>query len=636
MTTPPKARLYRLSRDESVLARARGDRPAPPPPAPENPAAGVRVELLRGKTARAQQSGEQAAQRQAAPAAQTPQARGPQPVGPQPGAAQAGPAQAGAAQASPAQAGPAPQPSDSLFAPAADGFEGMAFPGSAAVPKSPAPPAGADAPPVHTVESVRAENLTQRQLRMASRIAAMNRIEVASDIDAVIKLRERGIDPFHRDSVGKVLSREGARARSAPAANTPALAPQNMPARTARREIAPLAPPALPSREDLTEDRRAAEIMRIQRDLARRRRWRLTMLTLRLAALVLLPTIIAGWYYFAVATPLYATKSQFLIQQADTGGALGGGGLLGGSQLATNPDSVSVQSYLSSRAAMLRLDEDKGFKRAFQDPSIDPILRLPPDASNEAAYKVYQNMVKIGYDPTEGVINLEVISPDPELSQEFTLALISYAEGQVDQMSARLRSDQMEGASASYADAEAKVLEAQNRVQALQERMGVLDPVAEGSAVMSQVTRLEGELTEKRLELGQLQANARPNQSRVAGVQGDIQRLEQMIEETRSQLTEDTTIRASLASISGEIRIAESDLQTRQALLSSAAEQMETARIEANKQVRYLSLSLPPVAPDSPTYPKAFQNTFVAFLIFSAIYLMLSLTASILREQVSS
>ena len=43
-----------------------------------------------------------------------------------------------------------------------------------------------------------------------------------------------------------------------------------------------------------------------------------------------------------------------------------------------------------------------------------------------------------------------------------------------------------------------------------------------------------------------------------------------------------------------------------------------------------------PVAPDEATYPKAFQNTIVAFLIFSGIYLMLSLTASILREQVSS
>ena len=74
----------------------------------------------------------------------------------------------------------------------------------------------------------------------------------------------------------------------------------------------------------------------------------------------------------------------------------------------------------------------------------------------------------------------------------------------------------------------------------------------------------------------------------------------------------------------------------RQRLLAAAAAQMEAARIEANKQVRYLSLSVAPVAPDEATYPKAFQNTLVAFLIFSGIYLMLSLTASILREQVST
>jgi capsular polysaccharide transport system permease protein len=45
---------------------------------------------------------------------------------------------------------------------------------------------------------------------------------------------------------------------------------------------------------------------------------------------------------------------------------------------------------------------------------------------------------------------------------------------------------------------------------------------------------------------------------------------------------------------------------------------------------------VPPIAPDSPTYPKAFENTLLAFLIFSGIYLMISLTVSILREQVSS
>lgn len=244
--------------------------------------------------------------------------------------------------------------------------------------------------------------------------------------------------------------------------------------------------------------------------------------------------------------------------------------------------------------------------------------------------------MKIGYDPTEGVINMEVIAPDPHLSEQFSLALIGYAEGQVDQMSARLRGDQMEGAAESYEDAERKVQDSQNRIQELQEQLGVLDPTAESSAVMGRISSLETQLAEKQLELGQLQSNPRPNQSRVQGVQGDISRLEQMIADTRTQLTEATGNRASLAAITGQLRIAESDLATRQQLLATAATQMEAARVEANKQVRYLSLSVAPVPPDEPTYPKALQNTIVAFFIFAGIYLMMSLTASILREQVSS
>jgi len=194
----------------------------------------------------------------------------------------------------------------------------------------------------------------------------------------------------------------------------------------------------------------------------------------------------------------------------------------------------------------------------------------------------------------------------------------------------------MKGAMENYADAERKVLESQARIQELQEQLGVLDPAAESGAVMGRISALESQLSEKRLELGQLQSNLRPNPSRVQGVQGDISRLEQMIAETRAQLTTDSAARGSLAAITGQLRIAESDLATRQQLLASAAQQMEAARVEANKQVRYLSLSMPPVPPDEATYPKAFQNTLVAFLIFGGIYLMLSLTVSILREQVSS
>lgn len=602
MTTPPKARRFHASPDESV-------RPAPnPASAPQGPAAPqIRVEI-RKKADLPPRFGEGPVTNPK-PASETPP--------------------------------PAPDSDEALRErmmrtdPTDDGFGDVRFPtaGPEQPQQQPTPAApAADSALEAQLAAIRAEKLTDRQLRIARRIAALHQIPVDSDEEAVLRLRERGIDPSQRAALGQILSSEGSRAQSAPSANAPAVVPRP-PLPTARgTEVGP----ALPSREQLTEDKRAAEIYRIQRDIARRRRRRLTMLAARLLLFVILPTALAAWYYFRVATPLYATHSQFQIQMAEGGGSSSLGGLFSASQLATNPDSVAVQSYLTSRDAMLRLDADKGFKRAFQDPALDPIKRLAPDATNEAAYEVYLKSVKISYDPTEGMINMEVIAPDPQLSQEFSLALINYAEGQVDQMTARLRDDQMRGAIEVYQDAEDKVLAAQRRVQELQQRLGVLDPVAEGTVVMNQIAELEMQLTTKQLELGQVLSNPSPLQSRVAALRGDISRLEEMIARTRLQLTEGNETRSSLASISGELRIAESDLATRQELLAGAAAQMETARIEANKQVRYLSLSVAPVPPDEATYPKAFQNTLVAFMIFSGIYLMLSLTASILREQVST
>lgn len=358
----------------------------------------------------------------------------------------------------------------------------------------------------------------------------------------------------------------------------------------------------------------------------------------RLAFFVFLPTLIAGWYYFVVATPMYATRSEFVIQKADgLSSAAGGlGGLFAGTQLATNQDSITVQSYLQSRDAMLKLDADQGFKAHFQQPDIDRMQRLPPDASNEDAYKLYQRNVKIGYDPSEGVIRMEVIAADPETSLRFSQALISYAEQQVDRLTARLREDQMRGARESYDDAEAKVAAAQDKVLQLQQRVGVLDPVSENSLVMEQIATLQTQLQAKRLELNQLLDNSRPNAARVQGARGDIERLEKSVAGLRQQLTRATGGSESLAAVTGQLRIAEADLETRQALLATAAQQMEASRIEANKQVRYLETGVRPVPPDEATYPRAFEDTLLAFLILSGIYLMLSLTVSILREQVSS
>ncbi len=471
--------------------------------------------------------------------------------------------------------------------------------------------------PQEEIEAIKRENLTGRQLRIARREAQKHGLNPSSDLDAVRLLRKHGIDPFKRSDLLELVvsDQQGQAARNLPAAIRHA-------------------PP--PSPHVLTEDERAREVQKMQRDIVRRRRRRLALLMVRLAFFVFIPTILTGYYYFRIATPMYGTHSEFVIQQASpAGGSSKLGGLLGGSGFANIQDAITVQSYLTSRDAMMRLDREHGFKAHFQQAFIDNIQRLPPGASNEAAYRLYKKRIKIGFDPTEGIVKMDVVAATPQASLEFSKALIGYAEEQVDKLTQRLREDQMKGARESYQEAEAKMLAAQKRVLELQEKRGVLSADAEITSRMQQINAFELRLRNKQLELSRLLDNPRPNPTRVSLIRKDIQRLQDMIREMRNELTSPKNSAQSLASISGELKVAEADLATRQMLLSQALQQLETARIEANRQVRYLSLGVAPVPPDEPTYPKAFENTVLAFLIFSGLYLMISLTASILREQVS-
>ncbi|MBO9474658.1 capsule biosynthesis protein [Shimia sp. R10_1] len=503
----------------------------------------------------------------------------------------------------------------------------MVLPQKGAAPQTPQAqdpaqptPQGADA----EIDAIKREGLTGRQLRLARRVAQKNELPATSDYDAVRVLRKAGIDPFQRTNMLDMIP-------SNKAEKSAAVGRIQLP------QTAPVGKAGLPSTETVSpSEMRAMEIGEIQKDIARRRRRRLLLLLARLSAFVFLPTIFAGWYFYAVATPMYSTKSEFLILQADaTGGGSGIGGLLSGTQFATNQDSIATQSYLASKDAMLRLDRDEGFKSTFSQPEVDPVQRLDVDASNEKAYKLYKKYVKIGYDPTEGVIRMEIATPDPQTSARFAEALIGYAEQRVDDLSQRKREDQLKDARFSLEQAKAERREAQAAMVALQETT-ILDPEGVIASLRQQISNVQIQLQEKELQLAALEDNARPNQARVDGVRGDIRRLNSLLARLQSEMTEATQGETSLAQQTAQIQMAQADLATADLLMQSALQTLKQTELEANRQVRYLTTSVVPVASQDPSYPRKFENTILAFLIFSGIYLMISLTASILREQVSS
>ena len=476
------------------------------------------------------------------------------------------------------------------------------------------------------INAIRREGLTGRQLRLARRVAQKHNLAPVSDFDAVRLLRQRGIDPFQRANTLELVV-PGQNGAPKPAEQQDQL-PQTVP--TGAGGTLPATGLMSPAQ------RREQEISAIQKDISKRRRRKLGLLLTRLAFFVMLPTFIAGYYFYVIATPMYATDSEFLILQNE---GSGGSGALGGllpTQFATGQDSIAVQSFLTSKDAMLRLDDDAGFKSHFEQDHIDPIQRLTPGSSTESAYRIYKKNVKIGYDPTEGVIRMEVIAADPDVSRQFSEKLISYAEERVNQLSAQKREDQMRDAIGALDKAETDRRQAQEGLVALQIEGATLDPEAVIAGLRGQITEISALITEKEIELDTLLANTRPSQAKVDGARSSLRILENRRATLEAEMTDVSQGENSLAQLSINIQMAQADLATRDMMLQSALQQMEQARTEANRQVRYLTVAVRPVAPEDASYPRAFEDTILAFLIFAGIYLMVSLTASILREQVSS
>jgi capsular polysaccharide transport system permease protein len=451
--------------------------------------------------------------------------------------------------------------------------------------------------------------LTGLQLRAARRMAQKHGLTTVSDVDAVKQLQGRGIDPFARTAQLALVGDDKNRPdEKLPVAST-----------AANREPSPTPVEA-----------RSREIAQIQKDMVRQRRRRMRALLVRLFIFVVIPGILAGFYYARIATPLFATSSEFLIIKNDGGSS---SGLLSGTQFATNQDAIAVQNFLLSKEAMLRLDDDIGFRNHFSSPNLDFLTRLDPDSSIEAAHSLYLKMVRIGFDPSEGILRMEIRAADPETATRYAQALIDYAEDRVDHLSKRKRDAALNEAQQELADATDARREAQLHLITLQQKTALIDPKGRIASLRGQINSLEMQLQDKSLRLASLQSNFRAPSARIESILGEIQQLESLLTDLKAQMTNATRNGQSLAAVATEIDIAQHDLSTRDMLLQAAMDRLGSARRDASAQARYLSVSVSPIDAQEPVYPRVYYDTALAFLIAAGLYLMASLTVSILKEQ---
>ena len=382
---------------------------------------------------------------------------------------------------------------------------------------------------------------------------------------------------------------------------------------------------------------RAERVEAIRRDLVRRRRRKGGGMLLKLWLAVVLPTSIVAWFMWFEASEFYRSEAQFLVQSADrNGGASSGGllGLIGGGGGAYDPNAV--QSYLLSRDVLRLLDREHGWIAHFQQPGLDFFHGLAPEATFEDAYRHYQDMIEVSYDPTEGLVEMSLVAADPLTARRFSEAVVGYAEEMVNRLSARIQADAVEDAELNLVESEERLRQAEQSVAELQKALDTFTVEGEVVAEMQIIGAMEVELEALRGRRTNLLRVTDTTDARVERISNQILTLESQIAQRREKITgESTEDRSSLADINLAMTKARFEVEAASAIFAAAVQRREVAVANARRQGRYLEMVSSPSMPDEANYPQKIETTALAFFAFLGFYIIASLTISLIREQAS-
>jgi capsular polysaccharide transport system permease protein len=322
-------------------------------------------------------------------------------------------------------------------------------------------------------------------------------------------------------------------------------------------------------------------------------------------AIVGLPTLIAGVYYFAIASDLYTSEAKFIVRSPKQVQTSPIGALLQSTGLArATDDTAAVQDFMMTRDAVRKLEKQNDLRTVLGRPEGDFVTRFPGIMfwrdDFEALFWHYGYFVSAETDATTGLTSLLVKAYRPEDAHMIASALLNYSEQLVNELNERARRDTLDIARREVDRAEQRIAQIQSELTAYRVKQKMLDPKTASSSVLELIGQMNAAQTNARAQLGELLNNS-PNSPQIPLIKTRIASLDKLIAEERAKLSGETD--SVVASLTEYERLT-LDRELAEKTLASAFASLEAARIEAQRQQLYLETIAQPNLADYPLYPR--------------------------------
>ncbi|MGE5270006.1 MAG: hypothetical protein ACM3JG_10090 [Thiohalocapsa sp.] len=353
-------------------------------------------------------------------------------------------------------------------------------------------------------------------------------------------------------------------------------------------------------------------------------------------AIVGLPTLVAGVYYFGIASDLYMSEARFIVRGPAKTPPSAIGAMLASGAAPVSEDTFAVHEYLLSRDAVQRLDREDDLRELLTRPEADPISRFPGirfwRKDFEALYDAYARFVSVEVDATTGVSTLQVKAYRPEDAQRIAHALLGFSEQLVNRLNERARHDALAVFQREVDTTEADIARTQQRLTRYRIEQKMLDPKSAATGPVELLAQMNAQLATAKGRLVEILRNS-PHSPHISLLHTRIASLEKLIAEEHAKITGNNN---SVATALSEYERLDVQQKLSEKILASALASLESARLEAQRQQLYLETIAQPNLADYPIYPKRLASFATVVAICLLTYGIAWLLVASVREHAAA
>jgi capsular polysaccharide transport system permease protein len=353
--------------------------------------------------------------------------------------------------------------------------------------------------------------------------------------------------------------------------------------------------------------------------------------------LVVLPTLLAGFYFGLVASREFVAEARFVIRNANpapvpqaVGDAMGLVRMLGASSGGTQ-DAFIVTNYIKGRTIVVDLGGKARMETLYSRPNIDWWSRLVPESSFEDIWKYWRRKVTAIIDTRSGIITLEVRAFTREDANQVVKEIVALSERLVNEISERSRHDALTRADIELHDAQVRLQESRDQLLNFRNQQQLLDPKMSAESIGDTLNQLVHEKIELENDLASVAALTSSNTPNQLLLRSRITNVDRQIADFRAKLAgnkADTALSTQLATYENL------QLQVRfmERLYEIAEAAYEKARQALESQQLYVVMVVRPTMPERAVYPRRTLNTLLTFVWSFVLWSIFALVIAGIRD----